>query len=199
VADAREHFVRELVPHFALEETVLLPACEAAGEPLATHARQVRHDHEAMRDLLAALDGHDPSAPLDALGRLLERHVRFEERTWFPAMEATLGAVVLGALAPRLLVIARMPERPTDVVEYKRTPEFDEHSMPNALAQSHRLKPDTWGEIVVAAGRLLYVLEDEGDLGFVLTPAIPGTVAPERPHHVTPQGPVRFLVRFLRT
>ena len=70
--------------------------------------------------------------------------------------------------------------------------------MPAALARSHRLKAGTWGEIVVVSGRLLYVLEDEADLGFVLGPGLPGTVAPERPHHVTPQGPVRFFVRFLR-
>ena len=59
-------------------------------------------------------------------------------------------------------------------------------------------KPATWGEIVVESGRLLYVLEDVDGLGFVLGPGIVGTVAPERPHHVTSQGPVRFFVRFLR-
>jgi tellurite resistance-related uncharacterized protein len=70
--------------------------------------------------------------------------------------------------------------------------------MPAALSQSHRLKAGTWGEIVVVSGRLLYVLEDASDLAFVLSPGVPGTVAPERPHHVAPQGPVRFFVRFLR-
>ena len=47
-------------------------------------------------------------------------------------------------------------------------------------------------------GRVLYVLEDEGDLGFMLTPERVGIVAPTRPHHVTPQKDARFYVRFLR-
>src|SRR5690606_6515324 len=92
----------------------------------------------------------------------------------------------------------RMPRLPPGVSEYKRTEEYDEHTIPAGLRRSHRLKAETWGEIVVTRGRLLYVLEDEGDLTFALRPGQPGVVAPRRPHHVEPQAGARFYVRFLR-
>jgi tellurite resistance-related uncharacterized protein len=196
MATVRQRFARELAPHFAVEERDLVPRCEAAETVVAAQARRVLADHQAMRDLLAPAD--DTDARLATFGRLLERHVRFEERTWFPALEATLGAAVLRDLGPRLSARTPMPELPDGLREYKHTPVFDEGSIPAGLAQSHRLKPATWGQIVVERGRLLYVLEDENDLGFVLSPGIVGSVAPERPHHVTPQGAVRFFVRFLR-
>jgi len=49
---------------------------------------------------------------------------------------------------------------------------------------------------VVEQGSVLYVLEDEGDMGVVLRPGVVGVIAPERPHHVEPDDAARFYVRF---
>jgi tellurite resistance-related uncharacterized protein len=89
-----------------------------------------------------------------------------------------------------------MPKLPEDVAAYAQTDLFDGQSVPAGLKRSHALKADTWGEIIVEQGRVLYVLEDEGDWGVVLRPGIVGVIAPERPHHVEPDDDARFFVRF---
>jgi tellurite resistance-related uncharacterized protein len=104
--------------------------------------------------------------------------------------------------APRMPVERQdhtgMPQMPAGVVQYKQTAEFDERTLPNGLRSRHTLKPDTWGRIVVLEGELLYVIEQEPSLSFVLTPDAPGIVAPEAPHHVAPRGPVRLRIEFFR-
>jgi tellurite resistance-related uncharacterized protein len=91
-----------------------------------------------------------------------------------------------------------MPALPEGVVQYKQTPEFDEQTLTSGLRSRHTLKPGTWGRIVVLEGTLLYVIEQEPSLSFELTPARPGIVAPEAPHHVEPHGKVRLRIEFYR-
>jgi hypothetical protein len=94
-AEVRRRFDAELAPHFAVEERVLLPALEAAGE--AALAARTRSEHAQLR---ALLDGDaDAEARLRAFGALLTAHVRFEERELFPAAEARLPSAVLDAVA----------------------------------------------------------------------------------------------------
>jgi tellurite resistance-related uncharacterized protein len=85
---------------------------------------------------------------------------------------------------------------PVDLETYRRTPTFDETSIPRGLLSDHRTKPGVWASIVVESGKLEY-LTDQG--GFVLSPDLPGIVRPERPHRVRPIGPVRFHVVFHRS
>lgn len=91
-----------------------------------------------------------------------------------------------------------MPSLPAGVTQYKQTPEFDEQTLPNGLRSRHTLKPGTWGCIVVLEGQLLYVIERDPTLAFVLTPSLPGIVEPEAPHHVELRGPVRLRIDFYR-
>jgi tellurite resistance-related uncharacterized protein len=91
-----------------------------------------------------------------------------------------------------------MPALPAGVMPYQSTPVFDETTVPAALLARHTLKPGVWGRIVVADGRLLYVIEGDPEASFVLRPEVPGIVAPEMPHHIEPRGHVRFHVEFLR-
>lgn len=264
VARVVAQFQDELEPHFAIEERELIPRSESRGEPLASQAAHVVADHTALRAMITALASPaslpdplaDRLAQLDAFGARLEEHVRYEERTWFPTLEAELGSEALARLTSSLRAapvsqirsfheddeghfvaelacghtqhvrhrppwerrewvtteqgrrehigakltcpMCRMPKLPPDVTEYKRTAEFDAQTVPKGLRQSHRLKAGAWGEIVVTAGRVLYVLEDEGDWGVVLRPDLSGVVGPERPHHVEPEEGARFYVRFLR-
>ena len=92
----------------------------------------------------------------------------------------------------------RMPALPEGAQVYKQTATFDASNVPSGLLASHTLKPGTWGRIVVHEGRVAYTLEDEDDFTVVLRPGVAGTIAPQRPHHVTPQPGARFRVEFLR-
>ena len=88
-----------------------------------------------------------------------------------------------------------MDELPKGLTAYKRTPVFDQDSIPAGLRREHRTKPGVWALIHVLAGKLRY--RRAGVPGTqVLTPAQPGIVHPEEPHDVQPMGPVSFFVEF---
>ncbi len=117
-----------------------------------------------------------------------------EVREWVVTEEGRRGRI--GASLP--CRYCRMPRLPSGVTEYKRTPTFDAATTPPGLRARHTTKDGVWGEIVVVAGRVLYVIEDEEDASFVLGAAVPGVIAPQAPHHVEPYDDARFFVRFLR-
>ncbi len=126
------------------------------------------------------------------------QHVRhappWQSRPWVLSEQGR--AAHLGAELP--CTSCEMPALPDGVAMYKQTAEFDERTLPEALRSRHALKPGTWGRIVVLEGRLLYVIEREPQAAFVLTPELPGIVAPKVPHHVEPRGPVRLRIEFHR-
>ncbi|MGI9290353.1 MAG: DUF1971 domain-containing protein [Gammaproteobacteria bacterium] len=85
---------------------------------------------------------------------------------------------------------------PDNVTAYKRTPEFNEGSVPKGLLRSHETKAGTWGKIVVLEGVLQYrILEPELE-ELKLSPETYGVVEPTIAHEVEPLGPVRFYVEF---
>ncbi len=90
-----EWFALDTAPHFAIEEALLLPALEAAGEPEL--AARTRREHAALRSLIA-----DVTQPLEErmaqFGTLLRDHVRFEERELFPAIQEKVSDEVLDAV-----------------------------------------------------------------------------------------------------
>ncbi len=89
-------FDDELVPHFEIEERLLLPAMSAVGEgPLV---ERVLDDHLVIRDLVqpATVDLRKRSAEF---GARLTEHVRFEERVLFPVAESKLTDKELEAIA----------------------------------------------------------------------------------------------------
>src|SRR5690348_4103150 len=84
---------------------------------------------------------------------------------------------------------------PAGVLPYRRTPVFDEKTMPAGLRREHRTAAGVWGLITVVEGRLRFrslVPSSERVLGAGDTEV----VAPEQPHEVQPDGPVRFFVEF---
>ena len=84
---------------------------------------------------------------------------------------------------------------PEGVAAYKRTPIFDQATVPAGLRREHRTKPGVWALIHVVEGRLRYrVLDPLSDE--ILVPGTPGIVRPEQPHEVEPLGQVRFFVEF---
>lgn len=95
-------------------------------------------------------------------------------------------------------MIASMQSIPENCAPYKRTPTFDEVSVPKGLLKSHRTKAGTWGRIVVLEGKLLYrILQPELEER-LLDPSRSGVVEPGIPHEVEPLGRVRFYVEFYR-
>lgn len=98
-----EVFARELEPHFAVEEALLLPALREAGE--AALAARAEADHVVLRGQAADAAAGRPTDLIAFADRLVE-HVRFEERELFPGCEARLPDAVLDAVA------ARAPKRP---------------------------------------------------------------------------------------
>ena len=90
--------------HFRIEEDILLPAWlagdEGADERLAT---RVLTEHLEARALVRKLEHESAAADdLKQLGELLERHVRFEERELFPAIEDGLDDDALEQLGAEL-------------------------------------------------------------------------------------------------
>lgn len=78
---------------------------------------------------------------------------------------------------------------------YKRTPIFDEITLPAGLRREHRTKPGVWGLIRVLEGQLRYqVFEPASEV--VLTPGHPGVLLPDQPHLVEPLGPMRMQIEF---
>jgi len=90
-----------------------------------------------------------------------------------------------------------MKDLPQNVVAYKRTPEFDEVSVPAGLLNNHRTKEGVWGRIVVLEGSLLYTIHAPQE-EILLGPSNSGIVEPAVLHHVTPSGNVRFYVEFYK-
>lgn len=78
---------------------------------------------------------------------------------------------------------------------YKRTPIFDEHSLPKGLRRKHRTKPGVWGVIRVLDGRVRYVVIEPAS-EVILAPGHPGLVLPDQPHLVEPLGPMRMQIEF---
>ena len=85
-----------------------------------------------------------------------------------------------------------MPPEP-----YKRTPDFDQDSLPEAIRNAHNTKEGTWGLLVVSEGAARLVFH-EPRRGAPVTPGNPATIPPRAVHHVEVDGPVRLHVEFYR-
>jgi hemerythrin-like domain-containing protein len=90
--------------HFRIEEDILLPGWLAGDDRADVQlATRVLKEHLEVRTLVRKLEGEATAADdLKQLGELLERHVRFEERELFPAIESGLDADALKALGAEL-------------------------------------------------------------------------------------------------
>ncbi len=105
-ADLVMRFYREeLVPHFRAEEEVLFPAARAALPQLGDLIDRLLREHRTLSSQIGSLptlSGAELRAVLVEIGKLLQEHIRSEERVLFPACEAGVPPDVLEALAGRL-------------------------------------------------------------------------------------------------
>jgi|SRR5690242_16954077 len=88
-------------------------------------------------------------------------------------------------------------EIPEGFVAYKRTSEFTEQTVPDALRKDHSTKEGVWAKIRVTEGKLRYRIPKLG-VEMDLSPDKTGIVLPEILHSVEPLGTVRFFVEFYR-
>lgn len=98
-----EHALRfyeeKLAPHFRLEEERLLPAVTGYDSLLDHYCERVREDHRRLTRLLDQWRQSPPNgSDLDEFGRLLEEHIRFEERVLFQRIQEVVEASVLEGL-----------------------------------------------------------------------------------------------------
>lgn len=89
-------------------------------------------------------------------------------------------------------------ELPDGYTVSRRTPDFDETSIPAGLQRRHTTRPGVWALIHVARGRLEYRVDAPFHTREILEPASPGVVVPEVEHCVAPVGPTSFFVEFWR-
>ncbi|WP_371929808.1 hemerythrin domain-containing protein [Uliginosibacterium sp. 31-16] len=77
---------QEILAHFRVEEEGLSPAVMQRSPGLAL---RLNDEHRALRDYLLRIESGDRQCLKD-FAYLLQQHVRFEEREFFPAFEACM-------------------------------------------------------------------------------------------------------------
>lgn len=91
-------FDDHLVPHFEAEEKVLFPTAESYLKELLPMAHRLIEEHAQMRSFAVYFRRPDEKmleANLQQFGKLLEEHIRCEEREFFPKCEASIPIDVL--------------------------------------------------------------------------------------------------------
>ncbi len=84
------------------------------------------------------------------------------------------------------------------LIPYKKTPVFNETTIPKGLLKAHSTKAGTWGKIVVLEGTLLYRILEPEVSEQLLKPGSLGFAKPKQLHEVRPEGKVSFYVEFCR-
>lgn len=137
-------------------------------------------------DWVAALDcGH---------GQHMRHRPPFINRPWVTApagRDARLGTELNCVRCDRM-------EWPDGFAAYRRTPEFDETTVPAGLQRNHSTRRGVWARIHVLAGELQYHVSGPVDRSFAVAAGSSAVVVPEVPHRVEIPRAARFFVEFWR-
>ncbi|MEM7208496.1 MAG: DUF3565 domain-containing protein [Pseudomonadota bacterium] len=124
------------------------------------------------------------------------QHVRnqppFTNRPWVETEEGRqekLGSELNCVRCDRL-------EFPDGLVAQRRTPEFNQDSIPAGLQRDHNTKKGVWGVINVVEGELIYNVCEPEEQTFVLSQEKFGIIPPTMLHNVAANGEVKFFVEF---
>ena len=90
-----------------------------------------------------------------------------------------------------------MTALPAGLTAVRRTPVFNEQTIPPGLRRNHRTAAGVWGVIRVVEGRLLFRTAEPA-AEQILDPRHCVVVLPGQLHEVEPLGAVRFFVEFFR-
>lgn len=88
---------------------------------------------------------------------------------------------------------------PDDVELVRTTPVFDETTIPPGLLAAHQVAAGVWGRLVVHAGAVTFMFEDQPNSVYVLDEGDSIVIGPQRPHRVVINGTVRLAIEFHRT
>jgi tellurite resistance-related uncharacterized protein len=99
---------------------------------------------------------------------------------------------------PTELLTALPSELPDNVIGYRRTPEFTEDTLPEALKAAHATKRGVWGLIHVLDGQLFYCLEPPHEGQRLIDPGETAPIPPGIPHRVAFVKSGRFFVEFFK-
>lgn len=112
-ADIDSLWQQEIGPHLRAEETILFPPAQALGV-CRDEIEQVLQEHRWLRELVGLIERDDVPADLRChlrvFAELLIRHIRFEERTVFPALEQDLSKEQLEAIGRDLFAFHEQTE-----------------------------------------------------------------------------------------
>ena len=95
----------ELIPHFSHEEVLLFPIALGKDEKLDKMIEDIMEEHDKIRIAVEFLKVENIEDNLDAFGRLLEQHVRTEERILFPKIEEVVGDEELNILNGHIIAV----------------------------------------------------------------------------------------------
>ena len=98
------HFYdQELVNHFYLEEQILLPLLRGVSAEIDKISNRLIDEHNFITELVDELKFKiDLENKLDRISKVLQAHIQFEERVFFPKIQETLSEEELAALAHKL-------------------------------------------------------------------------------------------------
>lgn len=93
----------ELIKHFKKEEEILFPFASGKNKELDEQINDIINDHQEISVIVEQVKNlKSVEETLDKLGRLLEEHIRKEERKFFPAIEKILTEDELSELETKL-------------------------------------------------------------------------------------------------
>ncbi|MBG9378649.1 hemerythrin domain-containing protein [Panacibacter sp. DH6] len=93
---------QDLAAHFAAEENVLLPAVPVTTTT-KTNIKRLLDEHRQIRGQISLFEKNAPtSEAVKAFAALLEQHIRFEERIFFPLVETLLSEATLAHIGAAL-------------------------------------------------------------------------------------------------
>ena len=95
----------ELIPHFSHEEVLLFPIALGKDKELDKMIEDIMEEHDKIRIAVEFLKVENIEDNLDAFGRLLEQHVRTEERILFPKIEEVVGDEELNILNGQIIAV----------------------------------------------------------------------------------------------
>jgi len=100
----------DLRPHMADEESIVFPAFEAADPAGTERLRGEHREIDALTSRLRSLldGGTDPRPLMAEIASLLDDHVRYEERSYFMAVQEGLPASVLLVIGEAIARRARV-------------------------------------------------------------------------------------------
>jgi iron-sulfur cluster repair protein YtfE (RIC family) len=99
------YFESDLLHHLTKEEAILFPLAESLGGEVAALTRTLRMEHQDLRLAMQQLPeagAPDLQEAFDHLSRLLQAHIRCEERQLFEALQAQLSEEALLDLGEKL-------------------------------------------------------------------------------------------------